>query len=304
MGSAQSGAQVATNIIKDCTQTWTSSSSVTGAMSQCANSIVSEPGCENLNVQYVDQTCVQNLDITSMQHSLQDANVKSDLTNQITQKAEEAVQNMSFNFTSQQSKEISNNIIEISKTIYENATSESFINYLADNNIKCKSGNLTAAHVSQQNIASLVMKNTLDSNQTLIANSKASQLIDQQIKLEQKNALWALAVLVAALSCLIMSPLIGSGYVMAKSGQNGVLLMIIACIFLLSSNIYLDAECVKHSMPVARFPPLLPESLSIPIFPKWCDTNTLMYSSFSITWLVFAGMIYAGYTKTKSPALT
>lgn len=292
MGANQSAQNVISNMVSESTNTWSSASETAAIVTGCVNKIISGATCGSLVVQDTTQTCEIASDINTYVKNVQSTTVTSKVCNDIQQAIKQKVQSMSFNFTSEEANQVMNSVTNICTNIYQSVTNGDFASSTLVNDITCQAGDMKVLNVNQIAIGDLVIQAYMDNNQTAVASSEATTILSQKISQTQENSLWALALVILALAALVMSPLIGTGYFMAKSSKNKIMMLTLAILFLLTSNIYLHSECIKHSFPVARFPPLLPKSMSIPLFPAWCHTKKQTVTSFVITWLIFGIMIY------------
>jgi len=302
MGSSQSTNNVINNIVNDVTSTWMSTSADAAIVGKCENIIETDADCVSMTLNNVTQDCSYVADLNLMVTSVQKSTSSADIKKQITQKATEAAQSIQFSLTVQDTNQIINDITNICMDVYESVSSGAVVDVLAKNAIVCKAGNQSLINVKQYNIVNACVTSTLTSDQSSATMTSLTDTLDQYSSEEVKNSLYALALVILAIGAVIMSPAIGAGYFVKQGAKNNIVLMGLAVMFLVSTNAYLDMECIKHSFPVAHFPPYV-KSLgipSIPILPAWCKTTTAEMISFGFTWIIFACMMYVAYHRTDA----
>ena len=238
--------------------------------------------CRDINIYSITQEVFISLDAKSIQKAIHKSASDQDVKDSIKQLTEQVEQNMSFNFTDQESHQIMKIATHLSQMIHDSIQQISTPGAAASNSLNIVCGTANIAYVKQSDTVQMMIETVQETKQVIDAKQKLVQVLDQTTQQTVKNALGALAMILVAIAVVIMAPMIGTGMMLKHSPAMQLMTVLIAWALIMW---YLYAECVSHFFPIFTIP-----FIEMGIFPHWCKTNMTKYISMSLTTLAFGTM--------------
>ena len=183
MGASQSAKQEINNIVTSVVNKSFSVQNTAAASFQCSNVIKTGPGCEKMFVKNVTQTCDGKIDLQSFCSAVQKEVSDTDIQNNVKLELEQKLQNMSFNFTAQDTNQIINNITTICVNIKQSIVDQSIITFASSNGIICDSGSLKVLDTKQTSVGELALKKqNVNTRNWVIENYSAEKYAEALLK--------------------------------------------------------------------------------------------------------------------------
>lgn len=295
MGGKQSVENDVNSMINSTISTSVASSLNLNAVQESTN-VVSLEGCKGVSNMSVLQKSSIKVSEQGFLKAFQKSMADQDINEMVKNALKQSMQNVTLGFTDQEAKQTTNmttNLFtELKQAVSTNCSSGQFM----QNAVTCKnSENLDHIQVNQDNVAESALNCAMQSGQVTEAKTKLVSYLENTIAQKQENALWALAAVILACGLLVVAVVGAPAWAAQKMGGKALQMFVALALFMIM-NVYLYKECVQHAFPFWKF-------WIITIFPKWCSKPWMGILSFSLTWFLFAFMMFLAYLNVEKSSL-